>query len=298
VAAPSERVSEGVSSSKLDYSSYPHIIEEIVGYSSGPARRAVAATCRALRRFVLEEGLLLTHIWMGETAILSPEGRSMPGCILESPEYQPDEICDLSTVRVVDVGPSLSSHHFGAGPDYALNKLAPQITSLKLLRAYHNGSNLSLWSERHFSVPVVHFIELGETCWTRRFWVGGKGPSDVFINFMYGGYIPEKVDISCSEPTRTVYIFVTAKETQGGPFLPLAQAWDRLRSSLTILNCRFNPPCPVVFVTDDLPPPMWMMGPMGDFSIGFVSVRPAPTMSFAELKEQLGERMFNLVMKP
>jgi hypothetical protein len=43
---------------------------------------------------------------------------------------------------------------------------------------------------------------------------------------------------------------------------------------------------------------MWMMGPMGDFSIGFVSVRPAPTMSFAELKEQLGERMFNLVMKP
>lgn len=91
---------------------------------------------------------------------------------------------------------------------------------------------------------------------------------------------------------------MTAKKTQGGPFLPLAQAWDRLRSSLSIWNCHINPPCPVVVVTDGLPPPMAMMEPIENYAVGFPSDRPAPTMSFAELKEQVGENMFNLVMKP
>jgi hypothetical protein len=147
----------------------------------------------------------------------------------------------------------------------------------------------------------VHFLDLGNLGNldnSRYLKAQGLGNGDVFVNLRYMGDLPQRFVLESpgrSVRGETFYVFMTVAD--GAPRLPRAEVWKRLLTSVVSID--YYPGSRVVVVGDGSEEELRLVkaGAPGYLQHVedhcFLSV-----MSFAALKQKVGERMFNLIMEP
>jgi hypothetical protein len=191
-------------------------------------------------------------------------------CPIQNPYYEIPPEFDVETVLILD------AMLWGSDGDVhrALGSVVAQLPSLQLFRIHHGRHVSSIPGppvRRLPPLPVVHFVDLALPLQAG---IRLDGFGDVFVNLRYTGSLPDKLLFS-GRSGATVYLFMTVAEAEGSRSLPAAEAWKRVLAMTRVADSR------VVVVHDD------------SEAEGGV-----PSMSFAALKDKIGDYAFDLAMEP